>query len=697
MSIGVTSLKALRGFDMAGNVDLSEFGLGIKVPFITTDSECFRPPCWPPRKDWVWVRNAFGEAVCCYGDQILDLTPWTTKTSKFNFGDGPKIRSTSPVIDPANADLLRRLVAWRGWGARPVRAVQSLISLGSMYRVLIEVCSQCGILASDLSRYPAVIDKVAEALTPGTYDEAIAEFDRARDARDFLGFELLSKEAIARLKALAPEKSPEQTEYIPPRIWTYIVDRVAACIKDFTDHQEAIEACFAFCVSAYQRNRPENNRARAPFQFKRGEVREYPDYDLLGPFAITAERFGVRELIERWVGDIGYKEKLGIRGFSKYLTLVQYAGMIDIVAFTLMRREEATSVRWNCLTWHEDSVFGRIPLIQGETTKTDPDDNALWITSPSVEPTILALQSVAKMRLSCIGLWRDGDNPVLLTKAIEPWITTQKKLKKENINMGRPRALSDVVKNNFPLLFDHQQLSITEDDLKIARAVCPTLNRERYQVGKPWIPAWHQFRRTGAVNMFASGEISDSSMQLQMKHLTRAQPLYYGRGNTALHLNNEVRVTLVNAQYEATARELVAMRTDRFVSPHGDKRKARLLAPANNGEPVNLISEADAKHYEKVFREHRIGGRLTVLGACMKNSPCDGDCVSSVGDCAGGDNKAPCNHVLFDRTRAPANQKRLDGTRLQLAQTTPDTPRYRQLLQEIRGLENYFGYINRAN
>jgi hypothetical protein len=180
-----------------------------------------------------------------------------------------------------------------------------------------------------------------------------------------------------------------------------------------------------------------------------------------------------------------------------------------------------------------------------------------------------------------------------------------------------------------------------------------------------------------------------------MKHLTRAQPLYYGRGNTALRLNDETRVLLVNAQYEATARELVAMHTDRFVSPHGEKHKARLLAPLNDGEAVNLISEADAKHYEKVYREHRIGGRLTVLGACMKSGPCDGDCVSSVGDCAGGDGKAPCTHVLFDRTRASANQKRLEAVRMQLGQTVPDTPRYCHLQQETRGLENYFGYINR--
>ena len=94
--------------------------------------------------------------------------------------------------------------------------------------------------------------------------------------------------------------------------------------------------------------------------------------------------------------------------------------------------------------------------------------------------------------------------------------------------------------------------------------------------------------------MFASGDISDSSMQLQMKHLTRLMPLYYGRGNTSLHLNEETRVLLVNAQYEAMGRQLAAVQTNRFVSPYGDEHKEKLLAAASGEIPVNLISEDDA-------------------------------------------------------------------------------------------------------
>lgn len=679
------------------SISLSHFGLAINVPFMRPNVRSFRPPSWPPPKDWVCIEDSEGNPVSRYGDPVWHFTPWEGKTTTFDFGDGPKRHARSPVIDPANAELLRQLVAWRGWGPRGAQKVRTLLeNFAKPIRQIIQACSKSRILASDLSRYPAVIDQVAHNLAPSKYEKVVAELERLRDARALLGFELLDAAGIQRLKAAQPDHTPEQTEYIPPRIWNYLVNRVAECAQDYLAHQAQIEDCFAFCIEAYAANgiveeRKANgwHRGRQPFQSApRGKTGKRSGITYHGPFVHTAQHFGIKEVLERWGGGVE-----GIRAFTTYLQVVRYAALADIAAFTLMRIEEAASVRWNCLTWFKDPVFGRIPLIQAETTKTDPDDEALWITSPSVESAIQTLQSIARMRLSCTGQRSEQGNPTLLTAVLEPWGGVRSSAKQAGV---RPNTLSlgNVVRDH-PLLFDLEALTITAHDLKIARAICPSLNAEEYQVGKPWPLKWHQFRRTGAVNMFASGEISDSSMQLQMKHLTRWQPLYYGRGNTALHLNDAARVLLVNAQYEAMGRQLAEVHTDRFVSPYGDEHKAKLLAPINDGEPVSLISEGDAKRYEKAARKHQVGFRLTVLGACMKNGQCDGDCVSSVGDCAGGDGH-PCINVLFDRSRADANQKRLEGIIKQLDMTPPDTPRYRFLEAEKRGLENYFAYIRQA-
>lgn len=678
------------------SINLSHFGLGIQTSSVGPTARSFRPPSWPPPKDWVCIEDRNGNPVSRYCDPVWDFTPWAGKKISFAFGDGPKREARSPVIDPANAEILRQLVTWRAWGPRAAPAARRLVQLATHYRQIIQICSDNKILASDLWRYPVVIDQIAQTLAPSGYDKVVAELDRLRDARDFLGFELLDAAGIKRLKAAQPDHRKEQTAYIPPRIWNYVVKRAAECTQDYLAHQAQIEECFAFCVNAYVQNDAVARRERTgtshsnPFQTPPpaySGVRSAITY--FGHFGDTAQRLGIKEVLERWVGGID-----GVRAFTTYFQLVRYAALADVAAFTLMRIDEATNIRWNCLTWHDDPVFGRTPLIQAETTKTDPDDQGLWITSPSVESAIQALQSIAKMRHSCVGEWSEESNPALITASLEPWGGGKASTNQIGVKPSIP-SLGSVV-SAYQNLFDLAELAITADDLKIAKAVCPNLNAEQFQVGMPWPLAWHQFRRTGAVNMFASGAISDSSMQLQMKHLTRWQPLYYGRGNTALHLNDSARVLLVNAQYEAMGRHLAEVHTDRFVSPYGEDHKARLLAPANGGEPVNLLGEGDAQHYEKAARKHQMNFRATVLGGCMKNGQCDGDCISSVGDCAGGDGEAPCINVLFDRSRVAANQKRLEGVMKQLGMTTLDSPRYRFLEQEKRGLENYFAYIRKA-
>ena len=682
------------------SINLSHFGLALNVSNIGLNSRCFRPPNWPPPADWVCIEDKEGNAVSRYGEPIWDFTPWCGKTYTFNFGDGPKVSVRSSVIDPANAELLRQLVAWRAWGPRAAASVLTLIGFAKKIRRIIKICSENKILASDLWRYPAVIDKVAQRLAPSDFNQIIAELERLRDARSLLGFELLDGAGIRRLKAAQPRHDREQTEYIPPRIWNYVVTRVAECIDDYLSYQEKLEACFEFCTTAYEKNDVVGHRERNgttdrnPFQAipcDRTGARSGVIYH--GVFADTAQQFGIKDVLERWAGCLDSGSS--IKRFSSYLFVVRFAALVEIAAFTLMRINEAISIRLNCLLWHDDTVFGRIPLIRAETTKTDPDDNGLWVTSPRVERAVNTLRSIAKMRLTSAGLWSENGNPDLITPDLEPWSPHHRRWVNTPGLKPHTRSLVDVIRL-CPQLFDLLKLTITVDDLKVAKAVCPTINPEKFQVGKPWRLAWHQFRRTGAVNMFASGEISDSSIQLQMKHLTRWQPLYYGRGNTALHLNDSARVLLVNAQYEAMGRQLAEVHTDRFVSPYGVEHKSKLLASANGGEPVNLISEGDALHYEKAARKHLTNFRLTVLGGCMKNGQCDGDCVSSVGDCAGGDGEAPCVNVLFDRNRAEANQIRLDGVVKQLDMTSSDTPRYRHLEQEKRGLENYFAYIRTA-
>jgi hypothetical protein len=261
----------------------------------------------------VCIEDSDGNVVSRWGDPRWNLHPWTGKADSFNFGDGPQLNSRSPVIDPANADILREIVGWRLWGPRGAKNVSSLLeAFAKPIRKIIALCSEHKILASDLSRYPPLIEEVARSMAPSRFATVVAELDRLRDAREFLGFELLDQAGIQRLMAAQPNHAPEQTEYIPPRIWTYLVIRLKECLGDYLAHQQQVEACFAFCVEAYEKNGVKEDRIgkkrsqRTPFRFRnpRTPAADKRSGTYLGPFADTAQEFGIRDVVERWVGGL---------------------------------------------------------------------------------------------------------------------------------------------------------------------------------------------------------------------------------------------------------------------------------------------------------------------------------------------------------------------------------------------------------
>jgi hypothetical protein len=583
---------------------------------------------------------------------------------------------------------------------RGVRNVRTLISnFYSPIRNIIALCSRQGILASDLVRFPAVIDLIPSVLAPSAFEKVIAELYRLLDARQTLGFVILDHHAIKKISTANPNHQSKQTPYIPPRIWNYQINRLEECLNDFMEHREKIEKCFEFVLDAYAHNYGSLTNAlmtmgtnsRVPFQ-------KPPHYKVgitsgcifHGHFAHTADKFGLSELFGRWAGSPNSKDPTkGLKIFTTYLSLVKYAGLAYITNFSLMRIDEVASLRTDCLYWENDDKFGRIPILCGNTTKTYSDGDARWPTSPSIQIAIDAMTSVARMEMRCasqdprVAVSKDDIlNPYLFERCFEPWAGG---MTWQNYSIRRaPKAYKEVIKT-FPLLFDEKKLLINEDDLKVARLINPTLDPDEFQVGKVWRLAWHQLRRTSSVNMFASGLVSDSSMQYQLKHTSRNMSLYYGQGHSKLCLNEPARVLVVNTMYEVLGKELLNVLSDRFVSPYGEERKNMMV--------VNLISQPDAKRFEVMARKGEISFRTTRLGGCMKRGTCSYGGIESIAHCAGGENDHACVDALYDKEKARENKKMLERITRRLEATTPGTPLQRSLEAEKHGLENYFDVI----
>lgn len=668
---------------------LEQLGLQVDSPLVHPGARNFRPPSWPPPPDWSPIPDVKGVAQCVYSDSVWPLHVWAGKPLNVNFGDG---KGRGGRTDKPNADLLRQCAAWFLYGPRGCRNPGTLKDKTSAIKPLFVVCAEERIVATDLMRFPKVIDQVARTLVPSRFDKAITILHELLDARDDLGFCLLDRVGLSRLAMLQPDHRHEQTPYIPPRIWSYQVSRLRECLTDYLAHREQVEACFKFCLDAYAQNygslkqavnsRP--NPSRVPFVNRTtGKLKNCVYY---GPFKQTADLFGVTRPIEKWVGQFtGEKGEKQLAMLSQYLDLVSKAGLAYLVNFSLMRIEEGWNLRSDCLMVEKDEKFGDIHMLRGETTKTDPDADARWPVSESVKLAIEAMKHIARLRMSCasehdgISLMPDDEvNPYLIAFQYEPWGHAKGKSYRLRPAITTYLMLTDA----FPLLFDGKELIITEEDLRVARLIRPSLNQDEFKVGGRWKFGWHQLRVTGAVNMLSSDMVDESSLQFLLKHQSRVMTLYYGRNHSRLNLSQETRTLFLKTMYQEFGRELRNLQAPQFVSPLGPQRKADIVV---------FIKETEAVALDKAARQGKIGARRIRAGFCVKNRSCPYGGHEAIAHCLGGDNNgAGCPDLLVDITKEPEIRAYEGVIDDQLKVVHPDSPRYNRLLAEKRAIRKYY-------
>lgn len=658
---------------------LPTLGLSIESPLAVPEASNYRPESWPPPPDWPVVIDAQGNVVSRWGDPVWRLDPWAKKAVTLNFGDGPVKKSASP-ISSTNANLLRIITGWWLYGPYGARGYRSLKTRFDQMRRLFVLCEEEGILASELSRFPRVCERIPTFLHTSRKTEFLSLMHELYASRSAIGFTLLDSGSLTRVAALFPAHHTAQTPYIPPRIWRYQVTRLRECLDDFLSHREQVEACYRFCIAAYEHNQRVSERAAcliaSPFCGQQMQLSGAKTGLRFHAFTDTAKRFGIFELLERWVGR---SRKLSIKALTSYLNLVNRAGLAYVLNFSLMRVEEAWNLRAGCVGVEQDKSFGDIFLLRGQTTKTLSDSDALWVTSPSVKVAVRAMEVISLFRsLHAPHSKGNGLAERYLTDFYcEPW----GRVRNNDDHSLRPSIppYADLLVH-YEKLFDLEHLRITTEDLKLARLATPTLPDE-YRVGAVWPLAWHQLRRTGAVNMQASGLVSDASLQYQLKHITRAMSLYYGQNHSRIRLEEKAHTLYVRTMYETLGRELQQLTAERFVSPHGDKRKAEI---------VRLISPEDAKKVIGLAKKGAVACRPILLGICASREPCPYGGIDNIAHCGGGDSKdaKPCPDVLYDSGRLDAVDDLEHVLKARLATAQQGSPLMESLEAQQRSVEN---------
>jgi hypothetical protein len=676
-------------------MNLAHFpGLQIESSLTTTKALNFKPDTWPPKQDFPVVIDANGNVVSRYGDVRWDLSPWSESTLTIFFGDG---LGQGKKVSHENAIILRQIVAWWLWGEAATRSAKALVYKFETIKPLFVACTESAVLVTELHKYPRVIESLSNYYNQRA-NRLIECLHSLYATKDNLGFSIIDESGMKLLMSVLSTKESTQTAYIPPRIWSYQISRLSECLNDFITNFDKVEECYDFCLDAYARNAG-GELADAfgglgndgPFLKSRAKEKLRSGKQFFGSFESTAEKYGIATLLKRWVN---LNELTGVSTISNYLTLISSVGMAYMLNFSLMRVDEGVKLRANCLEIELDDLGDDIHIISGVTSKTIEDDDARWIVSPTVELAIKAMKAVARLRLKAatknpyIKLsTEDIKNPILQMVPHEPW--NPKAPKAQPIKKYKKMRTYGEFRNMWPNLFDEKQLRITKADLEMANRMTFGLDPEKYAVGFLWPLAWHQLRRTGAVNMLASGLVTEASLQYQLKHASRAMSQYYGKNFYHLKepLSGEARGFYLREMYQSMVREFTLLQSDQYISPHGEKRKQQIISE---------ISEKDHTQLLKAAKSGSISYRQTFLGGCANSGPpCPLGGISNISSCMGfGVNKA-CPSALLDKTKLPMIKQLKDVLISQSKDSDIGTPYHDSLQAQLESAERAIDVIEK--
>lgn len=621
---------------------------------------------WPPSDGTPITINRDGTIASVFEDVIFDLSAYTRTAQRIRFDD---IR-----LSNRNASQLKIVVCWWLWRSRSRLTAQSIIAYFNALKPLFLFASSLDLTVQQVNDSHSTASQLAAKIAPSSFSTVLMLLHDLYDARDDLGFLLLSPSTLTRLRALAPDHAVQQTPYIPARIWLAQLNRLKECIDGYIKHKQGFEDLFRFCASAYRdHNGSIEIACNAKLRKKVGPFNaDSPNY--LGSFASIARRYGVDDHLRLALRDPNRRaideDLAGIQRLGTYFNLVRDSSICYILNFTAMRSIEAKILRSSSYRIDQHDQFGDIHLIVGDAAKARDQEGVAWITSPSTAAAIDAMRSVSALR---IGIARedptvsltaqDIEDPLLYLPSYEPWMTTGEVTKNLGPQGIRRPVYTDIL-SRFPNLVPEEELRITEADLHMARQITPSLEPSIYKEGAVWPLAFHQLRRTAVVNMTASGLVDSTDVQFQLKHLTREQSLYYGSGYSNLRLSERARREFISATYESFARQAKHLSDGRYISPVSSVAKENI---------IRIIGERDSAAMLTAAKKGLISVRRTLFGLCTRYAPCPFGGFDNVSKCGS------CSDALIDSHRKSALEALNGALEVKATKAPPDSARMRYL------------------
>lgn len=631
------------------------FCLNLTHPNVNSTASNFKLPYFPPPLDHPVSLASDGSVLSRVGDSCWDLTPMSRKVTRIYFRDGTD--DPRRIMDTANGAALRTIASYWLWGPLAVSTSAEMLQRTDLLRPIFKLCSKHGITVDRLHRHPHILAEVAKLVRPSAARHTVRILHDIYEARESIGFFIMTRDQIVTLASELPGHQKIQTPYMPPRIWTLLMQRSLTFIEEFLAVADDYSRAFTRLAA-----------------------------EKLAEDTVTVRpTTALESLSSKWL----LRTDSLSDALSSVATLVNLCASIQIVAYSLMRIEETSSLPLDCLSIERDAIGDTIYLLRGRTTKTVKDDDARWIVSSNCVRAISAATVIANLRLECrqkrLGLNEDIDRrSPLFPRSFEPWQGGNGRNGKHYWDLSVTKDSQELSRElaRFPNLIPKSELTITEADMVVSRHLNPMALASKIEVGLQWRLAWHQFRRTGAVNMLSSGLVSDLSLQYQLKHTGLTMSRYYGRGHVLLgaQMNESARGEYVRNMYQILAYEFSNLRSNQYISPYGDRHKDRL---------INIVSASDHKTLVSAAKSGRIQYRAHLLGGCASPKPCSFGGFENVVACT---LPKPCEYLLYDKFRLEKYRVLLDDARGRLEVAPPGSPLFESLSGQVHALQGAISF-----
>ncbi len=564
-----------------------------------------------PPDNFVVSRNKDGSVASTYGELSWNRTPYDpdgrTRYLHFTYWENGDLT--------AHRERLTRELRWVMFLLIYMRtgsplSNSSLCEYLVTLRLVARLCETRSVRVQDALSDPVLaIESLGDTMSQaGSLGRLITLLGTL--GNEVVGYDVSGKSTIATLKSLHIEWSEKFQQHppIPTRIYSSILSFLSRELEDFEHIADKLLRLYTDC-----RRDPLLGRDKSRQRVIKRQMNLDPDMSRPELKAVLG-MYGLEEFF------ISKGFVPSIDGISTALTEIMMIATIQIQAFTGMRRNEVSSLPYNCL--HEIKRDGRTHyVINGRVTKLSKGlvKRTQWVTSDAGRRAVLLVQRIAEAIYTA-----SGQSPSLVASQVNSshlFIAPQLKKAKEVINPTRLNL------NAFPKLRARLQPVITEADLHELEQIDPHRawrTEESFQVGKSWTFTGHQLRRSLALYAQRSGLVSLPSLKRQLQHITQEMSSYYARGSAFAedfiggvknHFGNDWQETQPVSQFLSYAAH-VLLTDEVLFGAHPNWVDQRLKG--SNG-----IVMFDRTATLKRFKQGQLSFRETPIGGCVKVGECN--------------------------------------------------------------------------